>query len=328
MAIVFVVAIILLFCIVFPILQSKDGGKPEENERLKPQVISSSQLVFNLKYQQYLVPYPYVYEYKGETRSFDFREMIRLAQVAAAEEEKGRLTFISNYKDSNGKAPLYKGKSMDGDGTLGGAAAPAYSDLGQLDEFDYLPDGTLVRILEEEASGFVKVYSLKDKREYFVPEKYVELDRSLKEVNKVIVVDLRNQTIAALENRLNKTYFEGANKILKTEWEIVSYSKCTTGKLGTYQQPTPEGFFYAIEKKPFFYYLKDGTNEIGGSEPWGIRFTAGAYVHGMSLGEYSSAIGTVPLSHKCVRNYTSHAKFLYDWYEEDKTLVIVMKGSA
>jgi len=327
MAIAFVIAIVLLLMIVLPVLKEEVDEKSEKKASMEPQIISSSQLVFNLKYHQYLEPYPYAYTYNGETRSFDFREMIRLAQVAAGEQEKGRLTYISNYKDGNGKAPLYRGKSVDGDGTLRGAAAPAYLDLEQMDEFDYLPDGTLVRILEEGVSEFVKVYSLKEKKEYFVPKKYVELGRTLEAVKKVIVVDLKNQTIAALENRPNKTYYKEANKILKTEWEIVSYSKCTTGKLGTYHQPTPEGFFYAIEKKPFFYYLKDGTNIVGGSEPWGIRFTAGAYVHGMSLGEYSSAIGTVPLSHKCVRNYTSHAKFLYDWYEEDRTIIIVMKGS-
>jgi len=41
--------------------------------------------------------------------------------------------------------------------------------------------------------------------------------------------------------------------------------------------------------------------------------------------EYSSTIGTTPRSHKCVRNYTSHAKYLWDWSEIGKTAVIVIE---
>ncbi|MCI8630958.1 MAG: L,D-transpeptidase [Firmicutes bacterium] len=126
----------------------------------------------------------------------------------------------------------------------------------------------------------------------------------------------------------------------RAEWKIVSYSLATTGKSGKYHQPTPLGYYYAVEKKPKFYYLKDGTNDIEGYAPYAIRFTAGAYVHGVAtaykytadgvrvdpgIHEFSKSIGTVPLSHKCVRNYTSHAKFLYDWYEHGKTIVIVIE---
>jgi len=326
-AILAAIVIVLLAFIVFPILKHQEYSSEQENIREKPEIIISNQLIFNLKYEKYLLSYPYSYEYKGETRTFEFQKMIETAKVAASEFEKGSLTYVSNYKDEHGKAPLYKGKMTDKNGGLRGAAAPAYEDLNNMEEFDYLPDGTLVRILEEsvaENSGFSKIYSIKDQREYYIPHKYIEWQRRLLKVEKVIVVDLKNQTIAALENNIHLKYFKASNTYLKNDWEIVSYSKCTTGKLGTYHQPTPEGYFYAIEKKPFFYYLADGTNIVAGKEPWAIRFTAGAYIHGMSLGEYSPAIGTVPLSHKCVRNYTSHARFLYDWYEENKTIVTVI----
>ena len=340
-AILAAIVIVLLAFIVSPILNLQEYSAEQENIRKvpetineesentgkEPEIINSNQLIFNLKYEQHLIPYPYTYEYMEETRTFEFQKMIETAKVAASEFDKGNLTYVSNYKDEHGKAPLYKGETTDKNGRLRGAAAPAYEDLNNAEEFDYLPDGTLVRVLEEcvaENSGFSKVYSIKDQREYYIPHKYIEWQRRLLKVEKVIVVDLKNQTIAALENNIHLKYFKDSNTYLKNDWEIVSYSKCTTGKLGTYHQPTPEGYFYAIEKKPFFYYLADGTNIIAGKEPWAIRFTAGAYIHGMSLGEYSPAIGTVPLSHKCVRNYTSHAKFLYDWYEEDKTIVTVI----
>ena len=320
--------IVLFMIIVFSVSVQRNDSLEFENMNKVPKILISDQLVFNLKYKKYLIPYPYSYEYKGETRSFEFRRMIETAKLAASEFEKGDLTFVSNYKNENGLAPLYRGKTKDKNGALRGAAAPAYKDLNNLAEFEYIPDGTLIRIIEKSVAGnpdFSKVYYIKDKSEYYIPQKYVELDRKLTKVEKVIVVDLKNQTIAALENKTKLVFYKASNIYLKTEWEIVSYSKCTTGNSAPYHQPTPEGYFYAIEKKPFFYYMADGTNVVAGKEPWGIRFTAGAYVHGMSLGDYSPAIGTVPLSHKCVRNYTSHAKFLYDWYDEDRTIVTVIK---
>lgn len=319
--------ILLLFPIVLPIISQEQPADVGEDGLNSPKIIQSSQLVFDLQYEKYRIPYPYQYKYKDEIRTFEFREMIRMAEVAREEFDQGQLTYISNYKDENGKAPLYFGKTTDKDGTLRGAAAPAYKNINQPAEFDYIPDGTLVRVIEKasvENPEFAKVYVINDREEYFVPIQYIKLDRNLNQLKKVIVVDLKNQTIGALEKSSRRVYYPASNTLLKTDWEIVSYSKCTTGMLGIYQQPTPKGFFYAIEKKPYFDYLKDGTNIIGGREPWAIRFTAGAYIHGMSLGEYSSAIGTVPLSHKCVRNYTSHAKFLYEWFEEDETVVIVI----
>ena len=333
-AIQILIAIFLLFLIMKPLVSQdlplQNGEGPNEPVRTEEpaRILSSRQLVFELEYEKYLIPYPYVYNYQGEERVFRFQDMIEKASTAAAESEKGILTYVSNYKDENGRAPLYKGKTVDADGTLRGAAAPAYPTLTDQEEFDYLPDGTLVRILErhlKEDPEFSKIYSILDQKEYYMPNKYLQLDRQLEEIKKVIVVDLTNQTIAALEKEIRQQYFKEANAYLRTDWKIISYSKATTGKLGYYHQPTPVGYFYAMEKKPFFYYLVDGTNVIGGQEPWAIRFTAGAYVHGMSLGEYSPAIGTVPLSHKCVRNYTSHARFLYDWYEEDRTIVIVIE---
>ena len=40
--------------------------------------------------------------------------------------------------------------------------------------------------------------------------------------------------------------------------------------------------------------------------------------------EYSGSLGTIPLSHKCVRNITSHAKFLHDWVVIGEASVVVI----
>lgn len=64
-------------------------------------------------------------------------------------------------------------------------------------------------------------------------------------------------------------------------------------------------------------FLKDGSSALGGYAPYASRFTNGAYIHGVPVNvprtamiEYSWSLGTVPRSHMCVRNATSHAKFI------------------
>ncbi|MHC1724075.1 MAG: L,D-transpeptidase [Aminipila sp.] len=281
---------------------------------------------FNLKYTKYLVQEPYTYVVNGEKRCFQFdvmREKIAVVEKAIG---KYRLGYIDNYKNRNGKAPKYKGGVVDACGNDRSAAAPAYKNISDLDEFVYLTDGTLVEVLEED-EGYTLVGVVGTDLEYSVPSQYVPTNDCLKELKKVIVVDRTNQNIATFEKE-------------KDNWNITSYSKATTGKMGKYHQPTPLGYYCAIEKKPKFFYVKDGTSEIEGYAPYAVRFTAGAYIHGVSttykytaegtridpgINEFSSSIGTVPLSHKCVRNYTSHAKFIYDWYEHGKTIVIVIE---
>ena len=66
--------------------------------------------------------------------------------------------------------------------------------------------------------------------------------------------------------------------------------------------------------------------------PYANRFTNGAYIHGVpvnaprkSLIEYSPSLGTIPRSHMCVRNATSHAQFVYDWAPVNETIVFVLE---
>ena len=311
------------------------------------------QLKFNLKYDKYLVEAPYTYTINGEARHFQFEEMLKHIQVADQASSQHQLTYIDNYKNRNGYAPYYKGGSVDNSGTSRSASAPAYPNLNDLKEFIYLQDGTLVSVLEEDGD-YTLVSPVGTNLEYSVPRQYVRTDDCLTGLKKVIVVDRTNQNIATFEKE--REYTSGGNKqsddmLLQAEgngikagwndvWYITSYSMATTGKVGDYHQPTPLGYYYAIERRERFYYLKDGTNTIDGYAPYAVRFTAGAYTHGIStaykysstgqridpgINEFSSTIGTIPLSHKCVRNYTSHAKFIYNWYEHGKTIVIVIE---
>ena len=95
---------------------------------------------------------------------------------------------------------------------------------------------------------------------------------------------------------------------------------------------TPLGIFVIQNKLPKMQYLKDGTSEIGGYAPYASRFSGGGYVHGVPVNlpgtemiEYSQTLGTTPRSHMCVRNATSHAKFIYDWAPVEGTLVFVIE---
>ena len=86
------------------------------------------------------------------------------------------------------------------------------------------------------------------------------------------------------------------------------------------------------EKKVKMVFLKDGSKETGGYAPYASRFTDGAYIHGVPVNaprktqiEYSPSFGTTPRSHMCVRNATSHAKFIYDWAPVNETIIFVLE---
>ena len=107
----------------------------------------------------------------------------------------------------------------------------------------------------------------------------------------------------------------------------------TTGRHAPpYAQETPLGVFLLQEKKKQMLFLKDGSTELGGEAPFASRFTNGAYIHGVPTNlpqtgiiEYSWSLGTVPKSHMCVRNATSHAQFIYEWAPTERTLIVVIE---
>lgn len=259
-------------------------------------------------------------------RVFQFDKMHKAVLKAEETAGKGPLTYINNYHNLKGYAPLYQGEELDKTGGRRSQSAPGYPDPSNLNEFSYLGDGTLVRLLSS-GSQYTRVTLVQDDSVYFVPNKYVATPAAVTTIRKAIVIDRGNQNEAAFEK-------------IGQEWKVVSYTMATTGTTGKYHQPTPLGYYYAIEKRERFFYYKDGTTTIQGYAPWAVRFAGGAYVHGVPVNykynsdggridpgkiEYSRTLGTVPLSHKCVRNYTSHAKFLYDWYTPGEMIVIVME---
>lgn len=155
-----------------------------------------------------------------------------------------------------------------------------------------------------------------------IPKKYVKVIGDTVVFNKAIFVDRHNQNITALE-RTEK----------KGKWVVRSMNPSTTGlHRPPYAQETPLGMFVLQEKKVKMIFLKDGSKETGGYAPYASRFTDGAYIHGVPVNEprktqieYSWSLGTTPRSHMCVRNATSHAKFIFDWAPVNETIIFVLE---
>jgi len=155
---------------------------------------------------------------------------------------------------------------------------------------------------------------------------YINKDEKLNRLTNVVVIDRKQQNQAAFE-------------VVDNGLSLISYTLSTTGLPGQHSYETTLGSYKAIEKKDRFLYAQKGTDEIAGYAPFAIRFTGGAYIHGVPVEfleqngeridpgnvEYLHTIGTFPRSSMCVRNYTSHAKFLYEWMDLENGAVIVIE---
>jgi len=267
----------------------------------------------------------YIFSNLAQPRNFQFDKMFEAVKKAKSEIDTNTTAYITNYKNRVGTAPLYNGNTKDKFGIQRYQAAPAYYEPSLSSEFRYISDGTLISVLAE-TENFYKVRALSFDGEYYVPKKYVSFRESIEALTKVIVVDRKNQN-------------EGVFELIDGSWNLISYTYATTGENAKYKLPTDLGYYMAIEKVSRFSYLSDTTKQIAGYAPYAIRFNGGAYIHGVpvdyvfkngtrvdpGMQEYLYTIGTVPKSHKCVRNYTSHAKFLYDWVEIGKSIVVIIE---
>lgn len=296
--------------------------------------------------------YGYVFAPIVNQRAFRFDDMfdkITDLKVAVDATDTG---FIYNVGDSNGRAPLYKGAyKQDEYGVPRYQGAPAYyAPDWNSHNMRYMQDGILLAILED-TGKFYKVNAYDYEGEYYVPKRYVTRRNSIESLKQVIIVDIENQNEGVFE------YREGM-------WHLISYSYATTGADTKYKEPTIPGSYQIINKRDYFRYRDDITREIAGYAPYALRFNGGAFVHGVPVNykivrktfviqeeladeegniiqekitetrvvdkldpghiEYMGSLGTIPLSHKCVRNITSHAKFLYDWVVLGEASVVVI----
>lgn len=269
-----------------------------------------------------------VYPYKDTTRSFQWEKIKeRLALLENIQRKPSKWCILQNYKNRNGEAPLVKQFKRDAykriSDTLGVEryqGIPLFLLNDTLTAERYGQDGSLTRYLGEEGK-FTKVEPVFMGGEWYAPTKYVKLIPDSVIFNKAIFVDRKNQNIATLERKA-----EG-------KWLIRSMNPATTGRhRPPYAQETPLGMFVLQEKKTRMIFLKDGSAATGGFAPYANRFNNGGYIHGVPTNapatgiiEYSYTLGTTPRSHMCVRNATSHAKFIFDWAPVNETIIFVLE---
>lgn len=267
-----------------------------------------------------------VYPYKDTTRKFQWdkiRDMLVLIENAQLSENE--FGVIQNRRNVNGEAALapnlkrnvYK-NLQDEYGVERYQSAPLYALNDTVTPIRYATDGCWLRIEGEEGS-FLRVKHVYYDGEWYVPSKYIK-NIGKPRFDHVACVDVTNQNIATVERS-------------DSAWVVLSMNPATTGAHNPpYGKETPLGIFVVQEKKPKMYYLRDGTSTIAGFAPWASRFTNGGYIHGVptndpngSIIEYGWTLGTTPRSHMCVRNASSHAKFVYDWTPVFESLVMVVE---
>jgi len=293
----------------------------------------------------------YVHCSVATKRTVQLGKMIDQLNHMKADVDNNVTAYISNYKNITGTAPRHKGADVDSYGRLRAESAAAYHSLDAGSDFRYFQDGTLLNVLGS-VGNYYKVTSIDYEGVYYVEKRFVSMRNSIDKLTKAIIVDRNNQ---------NEGVFESVNG----KWVLISAQRVSTGAHTATKQPTDLGDYMVIERKAKFEYEDEKTKEIAGYSPYALRFNGGAYIHSVPVNyilekkkvevkpavrdilgnivtpavtkevianrkdpghrEFFPLIGTYPRTHKCVNNYTSHAKFLYDWAEVGKTGVIVIE---
>lgn len=296
--------------------------EPEERRVLTGEDI---RLEKNIRYEEYLLEDEYPHQ--DTIRRFQWEKIQeQLAVVENAMAEGGHWGILSNYRNMNGEAPTVQDfvrndyrRVSDRFGVERYQSVPLYSFDGDTVLDRYGRDGWLVKIPDCDTTEMIRVQGVSFDGEYLIPKRYIVSWRDSVLLHKAVAVDVTNQNIAALEK-------------MDDVWHILSMNPATTGVHNPpYAHETPVGIFAVQEQKEKMFYLRDGTSEIAGFAPYASRFTNGGYVHGVptqypnkGIIEYSATLGTIPRSHMCVRNASSHSKFVYDWAEVRESVVIVI----
>ncbi len=300
--------------------------KAEEVERLRPRTANDIHLDIELTYDKHTLQE--TYPYKDTSRYFQLDKIKEfLAKVENFQREPHHYAVLQNYKNRNKEAPVvehyvrnaYK-RVSDTLGTERYQSAPLYSIEDAEKPSIYGRDGSVVSILGSDTTDMIKIKGISFEGEWFVPKRYVKSLSEEININHIAFVDVTNQNICLLERTDNLT------------WKIRSMNPATSGQhKPPHAMETPVGIFFIQEQKAKMFYYKDGTTNIEGFAPYASRFTNGAYIHGVPVNnpkgaivEYSWSLGTIPRSHMCVRNASSHAKFVYDMSKPFESLVIVI----
>ncbi|MGL4653426.1 L,D-transpeptidase [Cetobacterium sp.] len=274
-----------------------------------------------LSYEKYTLDH--FYKYKNVDREFQWKKIEdKISNIENFKKEYAKIGTLRNFRNSNGNPAQLESfltsPERDKYGVRRHQGIPLYESLNKK-PIRYGWDGSFVGILDEK-DGFVKIKIESIEGEWWTPKKYVK-QISNTPTDKLIFIDRKNQNIVTLQKN-------------NSEWLIRSMNPATTGldRL-PHNYPTPLGTFVIQDKKPRMNYLKLGSSsQIAGFAPHATRFSGGGYIHGIpvelprtSIIEYSPTLGSTPRSRMCVRNASSHAKYVYDWAKPLNTLLIVIE---
>lgn len=296
-----------------------------EAERTRPLTAADITVEKEFLFEDYLLEDSYPYKDTIRVIKWDkIRE--NLAAVENAQKVKHKWGVIQNYKNLNGEAPLvhtwhrneYKLVS-DSLNIARYQSVPLYRLPDSVTPRRYGRDGTPV-VFRDSVGGYYTLSLYDSDEEWTVPKKYVHFIPDSATFGHVVFVDRSDQNIVTME------------RAEKGRWLVRSTNPCTTGKHNPpFQMETPLGTFLVQQKKVKMFYTHDGSSRIAGYAPYASRFTNGGYLHGVPVNhpngkiiEYSASLGTTPRSHMCVRNASSHAKFIYDNFPTEETLVVVI----
>lgn len=295
-----------------------------------PKELTAADIMLNkdIIYKEYLLDdeYPYL----DTVRVFQWekiKDKIALIENRInRDSEYNNIGVFSNYRNMNGEAPTvsdyvrndYK-RVSDRYNIERYQSVPLYTFDGDTILDRYGRDGWLAKIIGSDTTEMVRVQGISFEGEYLIPKRYLIIWGDSIIIDKIAAVDVTNQNISTFEKRHD-------------DWFILSMNPVTTGvHKPPYAHETPIGIFAIQEQKVKMFYTKDGSSELAGYAPYASRFTNGAYLHGVptqnprqSIIEYSPSLGTTPRSHMCVRNATSHSKFIYDWVSVKESVVVVI----
>ena len=304
----------------------KAQEEAEKAERERPRTAADIKLEKDLTYTEHTLEE--TYPYKDTTRHFQLDKIKeKLAFIENFQRAPHTYGVLQNYKNRNGEAAVvenfvrnaYK-RVSDTLGTEKYQSAPLYKNEDSAKPSIYGRDGSLVSLESADTLKMVKINGISFEGSWYVPKRYVKSIGDSLKITHVNFVDVTNQNILTVERT-------GEN-----EWKIRSMNPATSGlHKPPHQMETPVGIFMVQEQKPKMFYFGDGTKTIEGFAPYASRFTNGGYIHGVPVNnpkgkivEYSWSLGTTPRSHMCVRNASSHAKFVYDTSKPFKSLVVVI----
>ena len=295
-----------------------------EAERMRPLTAADITVEKDFLFEDYLLEDSYPYKDTVRVIKWDVIKA-NLAVIENVQKEKHKWGVLQNYKNLNREAPVvhnwhrneYKLVS-DSLNIARYQSAPLYRLPDSVTPRRYGRDGTPITL--RDSIGSFYLLSLYDsEEEWAVPKRYVHFLPDTAQFHHAVFVDRSEQHIVTME------------RSEKGKWLVRSTNPCTTGRHNPpYQLETPLGTFLLQQKKAKMFYTHDGSSRLAGFAPWASRFNNGGYLHGVPTNnvrgkiiEYSASLGTTPRSHMCVRNASSHAKFIYDHMPTEGTLVVV-----